>query len=375
MIDVIGHFGSRLSYATVTDQVARGLQERNALGNVMNLDDKFVDPSYAFLPRGMRKKKVLIIADPRDYLIDMAVAEYGRDGVAIFVCPNTTSLSAERVRACEAVGRIYTPSTWCADVIESACESSPRGLYTLISAPIVMPLGVDEPFTRWRLPLELERAPEGHSLISMLHVTTDTFWPGRKGTEELIAAWRELPDDFPARLTIHCLPQLYATIHQELADHRLTDRVKLVGAQEVRGSEPQGLSNLFAQHDMLVAPSRSEGFGIMPLSALVSGMPVLTTAGTGQDQYLGEMVTAGKGKRPRLAGWMQVPTMGVGELTGEDGVAPVVRADQLGYSLRSAVASWSQLLAEVERNRGAYGDWSWHKRREAWVDSLIEWAS
>jgi hypothetical protein len=369
MIDVIGHFGSRLSYATVSDQVVRGLNERDALGNVTNLDDQFLSPALVSPPR-QRGKKVILIADPRSYLIEAMVAEYGRDNVAIFMCPNTNKLSRDRDRACHSVGRIYTPSRWCANTILQTVWDDKPGPIGMVE---VMPLGVDEPFvSRWT-----DRHGRGSGntpqQLRLLHVTTDTFWPGRKGTEELLLAWvmtePSLRDE--ATLTIHCSPQLYATVHQELGDLHLIDKVKLLRAP-LRGSAPEELFDLFAGHDMLVAPSRSEGFGIMPLTALVSGMPVLTTADTGQGQYLNARHTFGAGGL-QLGGWLQVPTRGWSELTGEDGEAPTVLVDQLSLSLISACHLYDRLVTRLVITQENKSDWSWKARRAAWAESLIEW--
>ena len=370
MIDIVGHFGSRLSYATISNHLARALLNLTALGNLTNLDDKFVVSDLEDRRRGPRGKKALLLADAQDHLIEMLVAEYGRDNVAIFVCPNTNRLSEERVRACHNVGRVYTPSRWCRDTIDNHVHGPYRLFGTVAdSAVCVMPLGVDEPFASSWVNRNVDGRDDEH--IKLLHVTTDTFWAGRKGTEELIAAWelarRELGILRLATLTIHCLPHLYATVYQELGAHDLLDEVKLVKAP-IRGSTPEELFDLFASHDMLVAPSRSEGFGVMPLSALVSGLPVLTTAGTGQDDYLIR-------HEPKLKGWLQVPTTGSAELTGEDGEAPVVRDDQLALSLVAGCRLWPELNRLVDGNKGLGEEWSWTRRSEAWAYDLIEWDS
>lgn len=358
MIDIVGHFGSRLSYATVTDQVVRGLLACESLGRVTNLDDKFVDETLAARVQSERGKKILMIADPRDWLVEAMVGEYGRENVGIFLCPNTNKLSDERQRACHMVDRIYTPSRWCASTILDTVFRQER--FGMVH---VMPLGVDAPFTTgW---VDHESVDNRRSL---LHVTTDTFWPGRKGTEELLKAWKLAELNRKARLTVHCLPQLYGMVHQELGDLDLTDKVTLISAP-LRGSTPEELFELISRHDLLVAPSRSEGFGIMPLSALVSGTPVLTTAGTGQDEYLGEQ-DAGV---PVLGGWMQVPTFAADELSGEDGSAPTIRADQLAYTLAAGCRFYDDLLASVKRNQKVQAGWSWWARRAAWAKSLVDW--
>jgi glycosyltransferase involved in cell wall biosynthesis len=359
VIDVVAHFGSRLSYATIADQVVHALIACDALGNLTNLDDVWLDPALAARPQRVRSKKVLLLSDARDYLIEAMVGEYGRTNVAIFVCPNTDRLSDEHIRACNAVDRIYTPSRWCANTVMTSLRTPGPDVR-------VLPLGVDDPFANGWTDHE-----DAHDLgcRRLLHVTTDTFWPGRKGTEELLKAWKIAKlDPEEARLTIHCLPQLYGMAHQELGDLGLTDTVKLISAP-LRGSTPAELCDLIARHDMLVAPSRSEGFGIMPLSALVSGTPVLTTAGTGQDEYLGEEEDG----TPVLGGWMQVPTMGASELHGEDGYAPDVRADQLARVLAAGCRFYGSLLEDVGRNAKVQADWSWWARRAAWATSLVEW--
>lgn len=374
MIDVVGHFGSQLSFATVSQQVVLGLLKHDALGSITNLDDKFLSEELAHRVARPRGAKVIVVSDPRDHLVDALVGEYGWENVALFVCPNTDRLGAERIRSCRKVGRIYTPSYYCFDAITDALnEKGPLGSSRVRSAEAyVMALGVDEEFANNRRERVGKRSGEARSY---LHVTTDTFWPGRKGTEQLIEAWkiaREI-DGSASSLTIHCLTSLYPTVYQELGDHGLVDDVTLI-AGPTRGSTSAELLELFKRHDILVAPSRSEGFGIMPLSALASGMPVLTTAGTGQDEYL-------YGDLP-LSGWMQLPTAGVGSLNGEEGYAPVVHVDQLALSLVASRPLVDVLAAEAgygkadddEEPRQIGARWSWSARREEWAQSLIEWS-
>jgi glycosyltransferase involved in cell wall biosynthesis len=366
IVDVIGHFGSRLSYATVSEQLVRGLAERQALGRVTNLDDRITHS----MPHGIveapdQPRAIVIVADPREYLVEMAVGGYGRENVAIFCCPNTDAMSPERTAACRAVGRVYTPSEWCAGTIFKAVDGDAAVNIR------VMPLGVDEPFaTRW-----VER-PARSAPLRLLHVTTDTWWPGRKGTEELLHAWKWLRENrrlsMWGELTVHCLPQLYAAIYQELGDLGLLDDVKII-TSETRGTDPETLFDLFAEHDLLLAPSRSEGFGIMPLSALVSGTPVLTTNITGQHEYLGEHLL-GVGV---LGGWAPIVTAGHGPLAGEDGSAPQLRADLLAYAIESAWqhSTYEHLRTSVQRNALVQAGWSWAARRKAWADDLVEWAT
>lgn len=358
MIDLVGHFGSRLSYASISAQLCAALDAGGVLGNISNLDDKFIDAAHVRPPIGRRGDRVLLLTDPRSYLVEATVSAYGAENVAIFLCPNTDKLSDEHIRACGQVGRIYTPSTWCSDTIYESCQAD------RIADVVVMPLGVDIPFTEHWCQREVEGRPR------LLHVTTDTFWPGRKGTGELLHAWALGLSEI-ADLTVHCLPALYGAVHQELGALDLLGKVRLLCAP-ARGTTAAELFELVAGYNMLVAPSRSEGFGLMPLSALLCGTPVLTTADTGQRQYLD--LPADDEDGPALGGWMQVPTYGWAPLAGEHGDAPVVRADQLAWTIRGAVHDHPDLLALTAQNEELQSKWSWWARRAHWAASLKDWS-
>lgn len=360
-IDIVGHFGSRFSYATVTHEVCRGLVERHALGpNVTNMDGTFEDKLFAPGRKSReRGDAVLLISDPRDYVVSALVGQYGKDKTAIFVCPNTDSIDAVRSWACSLAGRIYTPSQWCADTVFREVTDCP--------SVEVRPLGCEERIFNGWANVDARPVP-----LRFLHVTTDGFWPGRKGTYELLEAWKQAGTVasqrlYPlATLTIHCMMGMHQTIHQTIHQMGLADcGVKVVSAPQ-RGSTFDDLSEVMSKHDVLIAPSRSEGFGIMPLSALCMGIPTMTTAGTGQDEYLGT-----------LGGWLQIPTQGSAGLAGETGRAPVVNTKQLALLLVAMLEPSMRraLLGQMESNVEAREQWSWKVKRAEWAESLVKWSS
>lgn len=356
MIDVVGHFGSHLSYATVADRVSRALIDKGVVGTITNLDDRMIDVGLTRAARSRCSEKVVLLSDPQGYMVDALVEQYGGENVAIFLCPNTSSISAEHISSVKRTGRVYTPSNWCADTI---LRCVPDAHIT------VMPLGVDDVFVdKWTGPVS---RLQGHP-VSFLHVTTDSFWPGRKGTEELLCAWKALrqivksPTD--AHLTIHCLPQLYPRAYDTVAALGLLDDIALIPG-ESRGITPERLYNLIADCDVLVAPSRSEGFGIMPLSALCAGRAVCTTSGTGQDEYLfGEV---------RSPDWLAIPTFHPQSMAGEYGDAPTVVGEQIVPTLLAAMQMAERNVFSETKNRALCSHWSWKARASAWADSLIEW--
>lgn len=358
MIDIIGNFGSRLSYATVADRVARALIERDALGSLINLDDRFMDPAFAKLPRsGTKGNKALLLSTPHGYMVDALCERYDRKNVAIFLCPNTVALSTEHRSSAEKVGRIYAPSKWCADTIVAST--------TLDVDVEVVPFGVDDPFADHRTGPVLRSGGQ----LNFLHMTTDTFWPGRKGTEELLHAWnlfrtRTRTPIQRAKLTIHCLPQLHPQVYRLVGDLDLLDDVE-IASSDPRGLSPGRLFDLIRDCDVFVAPSRSEGFGVMPLSALCAGRAVCTTAGTGQDEYLFD-------EEVRPVDWVQIPTCGQASLAGEHGDAPVVRAEQMVPSLLAAMVMVNENMIS-QQDRAFCEHWSWRTRAAAWAASLIKW--
>ena len=73
-----------------------------------------------------------------------------------------------------------------------------------------------------------------------------------------------------------------ARLKSRVADAGLSDRIIFLGTQ------PSGrLPLLFAALDIYVAPQRNEGFGLTPLEAMASGVPVIaTTAGAFEEMVL-----------------------------------------------------------------------------------------
>ena len=73
-----------------------------------------------------------------------------------------------------------------------------------------------------------------------------------------------------------------ARLKSRVADAGLSERIIFLGMQP-----SDKLSLLFAALDIYVAPQRNEGFGLTPLEAMASGVPVIaTTAGAFEEMVL-----------------------------------------------------------------------------------------
>jgi glycosyltransferase involved in cell wall biosynthesis len=305
---------------------------------------------------------MIAIAAPNHYIGDI-LAYYKRERAALFVSQNTDTLAKEHIETIAMFGHVLVPSSWCLRVVE-------HGLLDLADAPDVqlhvLPLGVDESFVAARK--HSPYASEGQR-IRALHLTTDQCWPGRKGTEELLEAWALLMrrtlgtagEATMPMLTIHAPLALERDLLYRIADLDLMAYVTLV-VDEERGVVATRLSDLYREHDVVILPSRCEGFGMMILAALVAGVPLITTYVTGQTDFLSQR-----------GGWLSVPTFSTGEMAYESGSAPVVEVPPLVNLLEFAL-SWP--VIERLRSMCEPDDWgTWLDAMGVWLERLRMWTT
>jgi glycosyltransferase involved in cell wall biosynthesis len=361
LIDIVGHFGTTFSYATVASRVARALRAEGLLGSVANLDAEWHGAHEDLLraaPLGRAESgSHVVLFTPPNHYVDVYADLYGRDQSAIFMSPNTDRLAPEHAETCRRFGLALVPSAWCEATVR-------RDVATRTA---LLPLGVAPVYAesrrarqdhlRWRASHE-----EG---CRVLHFSTDQAWPGRKGTEELLRAWASLQGDWTdtrgSRLTVHAPPALRTDIEYLVRDLGIDDTVNVI-VGSLRGSEDDLLA-LLDRADLVVAPSRCEGFGLMFLSALVAGVPLLGTYSTGQVDFLSQR-----------SGWLGVAAHGAEPLFGEDGDAPVVDVASLVAALRVVLQPEARMAMTVPR-QGEDERWgTWPLALEQWVERLKEWA-
>jgi len=94
----------------------------------------------------------------------------------------------------------------------------------------------------------------------------------RKGIRYLLDAWKTMHTRFPdAMLLMAGVGPMQAMLESFLAEHHLTDRVRLLG---FRNDVP----NILKQSSMLVLPSLWEGFGYVLVEAMAARIPTIATA-------------------------------------------------------------------------------------------------
>ena len=202
--------------------------------------------------------------------IERMVDVVGRHRVG-FVVWETTILPERKRRILQTLDEVWVPSAWGRDILLDNGLPADR-VYTV-------PEGVDPDVFR---PVDTESEDTSRP-FRFLAVGK---WEERKGTADLALAFaREFPRDEPVELILHCFnPYLPgfdpdgALAALELPAHAL-----------ITMSNPMSLSHLAALYracDVLVHPSKAEGWGMPILEALASGIPAIATNYSAQQEFL-----------------------------------------------------------------------------------------
>lgn len=112
----------------------------------------------------------------------------------------------------------------------------------------------------------------------------------RMGLLQLLDAWRQVAEQFPgAILLIGGKGPLRAELEEKIADYGLVNKVRLLGY-----IPDQDLASYYQAADLFVVPSQAlEGFGLITVEALATGLPVMATPVGGNKEIL-------QGFRPEL---------------------------------------------------------------------------
>lgn len=368
-VDVVGHFGSRFSYATHAVELARALRRENLLGRIVNLDPTFLEDyldelGYAADSRSQPSgRAAFVISAPTE-----PTAAFARcyDLATLFVCPNTDRLSDEARHVALEFSELVTPSFYGRDTVGAAIGREHEGRL------FVHPLGAHEVFCRGRLAareMAARRRERGQPLRAV-HFSSDWFWPGRKGTEELIEVWEHVHEQTGLELTIHCVGAMRDSIYYYCADRGLHEPVVKVVSPLTHGSMPHQLFEHMAAADVVIHPSRAEGFGMIALSALLARVPLVTTAATGMTDYLDSW----RDREGEPLGWARIEHGELAPLEGEEGAAPLVSPDPIADAIVSAVGTEALPFRDSPLGRmRLYPLRSRSDRRWVWPSAMGEW--
>ena len=246
---------------------------------------------------------------------------------------------------------VLCPSSWMRQVIEASGIATPA---------LVLNHGVGPLFTP-----ALEAPSLSETPCVLLHPCASVFYPERKSTPQVLEAFTKIVedgDDVVLRLLLGLktkrIKKLLLSVPQHVRPHLQ------VYFQE--GARPlDEMVEVYRNAHALLAPSRAEGFGMMPLESRACGVPTIQTLCTGHADHV----------EGNPAAWGVVHVLH-GELQpawGDYGRAPEVTAEAIYYAIKIFLANreWFTVAAR-ERAEAVRFNWSWEKVSEPLVEWLLE---
>lgn len=340
------------SHAQVTAGFASALREADLLAGLVAFDRDA--PPDSPQPGGAMAPSA-VFTGPLGFLQAMRRGASHRDRYAM-VAPNSSQLPGGLVLALEQLcTEILVPSGWAQSVVEEHTSLPVR----------VVPHGVAAGFA----PDENLRTVcwEGYRRgeFSILHLSSSER--ERKGTRALLEAWGmlmergELPSEAKLRLVLdlEAVSKTMAWMAEQTGAGLSLSNVVLTVRLD---ADPARLSQLYGQHHIVCQPSRGEGFGMVPIEALVCGVPIVATGCTGHSEWF----------LPGTAGAVRVehgPDAEIDDLP--NALAPSVSPDAIAASLRFAYSNWQTLdmaaglAAQEQRNT-----WAWSKQLAPFIQHL-----
>ena len=155
---------------------------------------------------------------------------------------------------------LWTTSDWCANVFEDNGFKNVK----------VFPHGIDSMWT--------SKKRERKETLKFLHIGEPA---PRKGGQMVVDAFSYLFGNKPEySLTIKCFNQNTTRVYNNYIDKNIIGVPnELYSNIHINDKvlKDQELVRLYHEHDVLVYPSYGEGFGFIPLQALATGMPTIST--------------------------------------------------------------------------------------------------
>ena len=267
----------------------------------------------------------------------------------LMIAPNGNGLGSSIVRSCKMHAvEALSPSHWGAQVVArelgQPCAVAPHGAH-------VVPSGASP------------RRFNGKRM-AMLHFTSTLS--DRKGTMSLLKAYRDGHAYRWADLDIKCDPVIGPQLAMMLEDFpsEVQDCVR-VRDEDIRNNGDY--HRFLCQYDLVVQPSRAEGFGLVPLEAAMVGIPSVVVGRTGDADYLPDIACQ------KVDPWTMVRDEEVDEdgyvsIPGEQ--APVLPLDpkEISLALCYAQADIDELQKKALDCRAAVREkWSWENVVEKWL--------
>lgn len=351
MIRLYGPAVGHGSLARVTAGMGRALLDRRKLSGWVPLDSYDDEEVYsgADAPIG-----VLTAANALPF-----VENFGwHKQVYVLLPPNSTWVPDQVLRQiAKSKAVLIAPTTWAKQTLINAAFRANADIRTsLWHHGVTSAFRPSESASRDAL----MAYQTGH--FSAVHLASEAT--ERKGTKKLVAAWcqafdaKKLPSQATLRLVVDGPKRSFDTF---LAELPVTDaaRGSVVWTERRPDLSPDAARAYYQARHVVIQPSRGEGFGLIPLEARASGVPVVMTACTGHSDHVG----AADGK-----GVVTVPTSGLEPIDdGPDGKAPDFRTEDLVSAIVEAYETWPKLSESANEAAPRIGEeWSWTKVTREW---------
>ncbi|NCA17327.1 MAG: glycosyltransferase, partial [Betaproteobacteria bacterium] len=339
-VRLYGSFGNNASFARVSRGLKEGLEELGLLAGAVEVDT--VDFEELSTAPGREAPLGLYVGSPS--LITVMNSRGSHDMHFAVIAPNSSWMPKKLLQDVRERAAVIAPSTWGADVLKAWGMLE----YPPLKHGVSRQFGVIEAA---RGPLvELYKA--GH--FRVLHLSSTHL--ERKGTSQLIRAWRELVADGK----LGSDPKLICVVDAPSGTYpeAVGDRTIVLSNQRLDAPERQ-MAAIYQNCHVVCQPSRGEGFGMVPLEARACGIPVVATASTGHRDHM----------------WPCPPGCVVVE-TGEDSpiddgpgaMAPSLTSDAVKEALLTAYQRWLELFDEAGKAATTLHEtWGWANQTRIWL--------
>ena len=251
-----------------------------------------------------------------------------------------THLEATRVwshwiEAMKAVDEIWVGNDFAKDAVLNSGIDTPT---------YVFELGID--------PMWKPYARERGTVIKFLHV--DSGSPRKRADLSIEAFRKAFGDRKDVSLTMK-----YHGNQNVFSVNSLLEQSNIHYIYETLSQED--LVRLYLNHDVLVYPTEGEGFGFIPLQALATGMPVITTGRwCSYTDLLGDNIIESKLGKTQHTQYYE----------GEVDLADI---DSLIYLMRNAVDNFDdQVKYYFNQAPSVYDRYNWQTRCDAFLKSVVK---
>ena len=339
------------SHVVVTDGFASVLSERATVHRVA-LDDDSLEEH----PPGGALSDWAWFTGPLNRVQIMHQNARHRRRV-VMVTPNSDRIPPRLLGAvASAATDLMSPSEWAVDVVKSELAA------LQIEIPVwLAPHGIGAEFTVRPAARERLRQVYRQGGFHLLHFASSER--ERKGTRELLRAWQlaDLPGGASLGMVLDAEAEM-AIRHWMIEEDVKLSRVWL-GRRLDRDAE--NMADTYSLAHVVCQPSRGEGFGLCPLEARASGVPVIATACTGHSAHMPAQSQDGVIVVPHG------PPAPIDDLTGAS--APTVSVDELARVLWQAYADWEALSeAAVAAAPRIAAQWQWRAQLGPVIEKMFQ---